>query len=37
MFDIVYGLLLDFIDFLGWYLPILIVFGFIGRLIKEAD
>lgn len=33
MFDIVYSLLFDFIDMLKWYIPILIVFGIVARLI----
>lgn len=33
MFDIVYSLLFDFIDMLKWYIPILIIFGFIATLI----
>ena len=36
MFDIIYGLLFDFIDFLKWFLPMIIVFSFIGYLIREG-
>lgn len=34
MFDIVYSLILDFINMLKWFIPMLIVFGFIGGLIN---
>lgn len=33
MFDIVYSILFDFIDLLKWYIPILIIFGFLSILI----
>lgn len=33
MFDIVYSLMFDFIDMLKWFIPMCIVFAFIGRLI----
>lgn len=36
MFDIVYSLMFDFINFLGWFLPMLIVFGIIGSLIRSG-
>lgn len=36
MFEIVEGLIFDFIDFLGWYLPMLVVFGFIGDLLRTV-
>lgn len=34
MFEIVYSMLFDFIDMLKWYIPILILFGFIGMLVN---
>lgn len=36
MFDIVYSLVFDFIDMLKWYIPFLILFGFIGSLIRSG-
>ncbi len=36
MFEIVYSMMFDFIDMLKWYLPMLIVFGFIGTLINAG-
>lgn len=33
MFDIVFQIMLDFIDMLKWFIPMLIVFGVIARLI----
>lgn len=36
MFDIVYSILLDFIDMLKWFIPILICFGFLGSLINAG-
>lgn len=36
MFDIVYDLMLSFIDMLKWFIPMLIVFGFIGQLIRRG-
>lgn len=33
MFDIVYSLMFDFIDMLKWFLPMLILTGFLGTLI----
>ena len=33
MFDFVFELTLDFIKTMAWYIPILILFGFIGRLV----
>lgn len=36
MFDIVEQLLLDFVDMLGWFIPVLIVFIFIGHLIRSS-
>lgn len=36
MFDIVYSLLFDFINLLKWYIPILIVFGFIAILMRQG-
>ena len=36
MFDIVYSMLFDFINMLKWYIPILILFGFIGMLINTG-
>lgn len=36
MFDIAWSIVFDFIDMLKWYIPFLIVFGIIGRLIHEG-
>lgn len=36
MFEIIISLIYDLIDFLGFYLPLCILFYFIGQLIKEA-
>lgn len=36
MFDIVYSLMFDFIDMLKWFLPMMIVFGVIGTLIRQG-
>lgn len=36
MFDIVYSLMLDFIDMLKWFLPMLILLGFLGSLIRSG-
>lgn len=36
MFEIVYSLLFDFIHLLSWFLPMLILFGFIGGLIRQG-
>lgn len=36
MFDIVYSLMFDFINMLKWYLPMLIIFGFLGILIRSG-
>lgn len=36
MFDIVKDLLLEFIDLLGWYIPILILFIFLGHIIRSS-
>lgn len=36
MYDIVYLMLLEFIDNLGWILGILFVFGFIGQSIRDV-
>lgn len=36
MFEIVYSLMFDFIDMLGWFIPMLVVFGFIGTLISSG-
>ena len=36
MFDIVWSIMLDFIDMLKWFIPFLIVFGIVGRLIREG-
>lgn len=37
MFEIVWSLVLDFIDFIGWYIPVLLVIGIIGQFIREAE
>lgn len=34
MFDFVFTLTLDLISILAWYLPVLILFGFIGGFFK---
>lgn len=36
MFDIVYSLMLDFIGMLKWFIPMLILFGFLGSLIRSG-
>lgn len=36
MFEIVEQLLLEFVDMLGWFIPVLIAFIFIGHLIRRA-
>lgn len=36
MFDIVYSLMFDFINMLKWFLPMLIVLGFLGSLIRSG-
>lgn len=36
MFDIVYDLVLDFINVLAWYIPILMLFSIIGYLITTS-
>ena len=36
MFDIVYSLMFDFIDMLKWFIPMFILFGFIGILINTG-
>lgn len=36
MFDIVFNLMLEFIGMLSWFIPFLIVFGIVGRLIREG-
>lgn len=36
MFDIVYSLMFDFINMLKWFLPMLIVLGFLGTLIRSG-
>lgn len=33
MFDFVFELVIDFINILAWYIPILILFGLIGKLV----
>lgn len=32
MFDIVFGFLIEFINLMGWYIPMLIVLTFLGYL-----
>lgn len=34
MFDFVFTLTIDLIGILAWYLPLLIIFGFIGSFFK---
>lgn len=36
MFEIVYSLLFDFIGLLGWFIPMLILFGVIGGLVRQG-
>lgn len=36
MFDIVWSIMLDFINMLKWFIPFLIVFGIVGGLIREG-
>ena len=36
MFDIVYSIFFDFINMLKWFLPILIILGIIGGLIRSG-
>lgn len=36
MFDIVFDIVLEFIRMLKWFIPMLIVFGFIGNLMKTG-
>lgn len=33
MFDFVFELVIDFINVLAWYIPILILFGLVGKLV----
>lgn len=37
MFDITFELILDFIKTIGWLVPVLIVLGFMGDLVREAS
>lgn len=34
MFDFVFELIIDFISVLGWYIPLLILFSYIGQFFK---
>lgn len=34
MFDFVYELVIDFIGVLAWYIPMLILFSFLGSLTR---
>lgn len=36
MFEIIYSLMFDFIDMLKWFIPMMIVFGVIGNLIRTG-
>lgn len=36
MFEIIYSLMFDFIDMLKWFIPMMIVFGVIGSLIRTG-
>lgn len=36
MFDIVYSLLFDFIDFLKWFIPMLIIIGCVGEIARQG-
>lgn len=36
MFDIVFDFFVESINFLKWYIPLYILFGFVGDLIAEA-
>lgn len=36
MFDIIYSLFFDLIDMLKWFIPVLLVCGIIGELIKTG-
>ena len=36
MFDVVFDFFLEGIEFLKWYIPLYILFGFIGMLIAES-
>ena len=33
MFDFVFEMVLDFINVLAWYIPVMILFGFVGKLV----
>lgn len=36
MFDIIFDFFMEGLDFLKWYFPLYIAFGFVGDLIAEA-
>ena len=36
MFDVVFSFFLEALEFLKWYIPLYILFSFLGSLIAEA-
>lgn len=37
MFDIAFELIIEFINMLGWYIPIFLVLSFISDLVRLGD
>lgn len=35
MFDFVFDLIIEFIGVLAWYIPLLILFSFLGSLVRS--
>lgn len=37
MFDIAFNFILEFINMLGWYIPIFILLGYVSDLVRLGD
>lgn len=37
MFDIAFELIIEFIEMLGWYIPLFIVLGYVSDLVRLGD